>query len=171
MSTAFHQIVQGIIDALLVSPAIASGHVDRPRRHPVPAEWASHVEVRLARADGEWPYVGPNTPGQWTSAIAVDCYARANPGDQPDATLDALLDATHQDLQARHPGPFLLLARHDVPRRQFVIGAREHLLDGRPAGRIADRCVLRAPARPRAGSRRAARRACRRCNALAPFRD
>ena len=100
MSTAFHQIVQGIIDALLVSPAIASGHVDRPRRHPVPAEWASHVEVRLARADGEWPYVGPNTPGQWTSAIAVDCYARANPGDQPDATLDALLDAVATRVRA-----------------------------------------------------------------------
>lgn len=93
-ATAFHQIAQAVKAALLQSPALASGRVDLPRRHPVPAEWSEYIEVSVATSDGTWPYVGAGTPGQWQSAVTVDIYARAAAGQQPHDRLDDLLAAT-----------------------------------------------------------------------------
>src|SRR4051794_12670846 len=42
---------------------------------------------------------------------------------------DPFLDSLVQDLDDLHTGPFLLLTRHDVPWRELVVGAGEHLID------------------------------------------
>ena len=51
-------------------------------------------------------------------------------GHRPAPALEALLDPLDERLEHGDPGVALLLAGHEVPRREVVVGALEHLLGG-----------------------------------------
>lgn len=102
-TTVFATIQQALVDALLAAPALADGRVEGSRSTPVPAEWVRHIEVRLAVSNGSNPFAGRNTPTLWTSRVSVECYARANAGDDPNATLDLLLSDVATRLAALQP--------------------------------------------------------------------
>ena len=98
--TAFAQITQAVIGALVASPALAGGHVSGPLRRPVPPEWTSHIEVRATSAAGDNAIMGPANITRWQTTVTCDIYVRAAAGGTPDAVLDDLIGAVHQRVQA-----------------------------------------------------------------------
>jgi indole-3-glycerol phosphate synthase len=74
------------------------------------------------------------TSGDPAAAIAdadrltADDVAVSRGGVQHLPAGDAVLDAAVQCLEDRDAGPLLVLTRHDVPRRELVVGALEHVL-------------------------------------------
>jgi len=98
--TAFLQITQAVVDALLAAPALAAGRVSHPVRHPVPPEWPAYIEVRGSSAAADNQRFGPANITRWQTTIVVDIYVRAQPGGRPDAELDALIGAVHARVHA-----------------------------------------------------------------------
>lgn len=96
--TAFAAIVGAMVDALGASPAV-SPQIHRARVRPVAADWATLVAVRPLDATLE-PFAIQGGPMNVDTRIAVECYARARPGQPPDVAVDALLGAVYARLAA-----------------------------------------------------------------------
>jgi len=96
MSTAFAQVVGAMIDVLQAGTPVAQG-VYRARMRPVAQQFDASVVVRPIDAQAT-PFAILNGPVDWTTQIAVECYARAAPGTSPDVAVDALLAAVYARL-------------------------------------------------------------------------
>lgn len=93
MTTAHQAIATAIGDALRAAPALAGGRVYANRVRTLPAGADSFVIVRLDRSMSQAAVLGVY---DWTTSLAVECYARSV-GDDPAVAVDQLL----QDAWAR----------------------------------------------------------------------
>ena len=91
MTTVFAQVVGAFVGALQAAPAVSS-HIDRARRRALPEGAENAVVVLIQQAVVERG-IGTGTPCIWATQIAVECYAKAMPGQSPDVAVDALLAA------------------------------------------------------------------------------
>lgn len=98
--TAFAQIATAVRDALLATPALAGGRVSLPLRRPVPPEYETYIEVRVAASQGVTAYAGRAAPTTWESVLHIDVYARATASATADEAIDALLAAVHARVQS-----------------------------------------------------------------------
>ena len=88
MSTAFFDIQTALIAALSEPTALAGGRIYANRLRPIAANQPSAIVVRLDQAQGTEMVLGSV---DWSTAYAVECYARAATGADPAAAVDALL--------------------------------------------------------------------------------
>ena len=88
MSSAFFDIQTALIAALSSATALAGGRIYANRLRPITANQASAIVVRLDQAQGTEMVIGSV---DWSTAYAVECYARAASGTDPAAAVDALL--------------------------------------------------------------------------------
>jgi hypothetical protein len=88
MSSAFFDIQTALIAALSSATALAGGRIYANRLRPITANQASAIVVRLDQAQGTEMVIGSV---EWSTAYAVECYARAASGTDPAAAVDALL--------------------------------------------------------------------------------
>lgn len=96
MSTAFAAVLAAVIGALQATPALADGRVHANRLQPLPAGRASAVVVRLEQSDPREAVLGAL---DWTTRMAVECYARGQTGLDPATAVDGLLHAVWQRLR------------------------------------------------------------------------
>lgn len=96
MSTAFSAVVAAVINALQVAPALADGRIHANRLQPLPAGRASAVVVRLEQSEPREAVLGAL---DWTTRLAVECYARSQTGTDPAAAVDGLLQAAWRRLR------------------------------------------------------------------------
>lgn len=91
MTTAFASIVGAVVAALQAAPAVAP-QVYRVRLRPIQqgASLACVVRPLAAQVDQS---AGNPAPSIWATQVAVECYARATPGQTADEAVDALLEA------------------------------------------------------------------------------
>ena len=99
MSTIINQAVTAIVAALQASPAVVAS-VGRVSLRPVAQASALAVVVRPLNSQVTEAALAPGYPVSWTSAIAVECYARSGTATAPDVAVDALLEATYARLMA-----------------------------------------------------------------------
>jgi hypothetical protein len=88
MNTAFFDIHAALIAALSAPTALAGGRIYANRLRPIAANQASAIVVRLDQAQGTEMVLGSV---DWSTAYAVECYARAATGTDPAVAVDALL--------------------------------------------------------------------------------
>jgi len=96
MSTPFSAVVAAVINALHVAPALADGRIHANRLQPLPAGRATAVVVRLEQSEPREVVLGAL---DWTTRLAVECYARGQTGTDPAAAVDGLLQAAWQRLR------------------------------------------------------------------------
>lgn len=98
MATQLAQIVGAMVSAL-GTPTAVSGQIYRARMRELAAEHANAVVVRVLSSTAERSTMkGGNT--DWSSQIAVECYARSNTSTPPDLALDSLWAAVYARLMA-----------------------------------------------------------------------
>lgn len=92
--------VAAMVTALQSAPAV-SANVHRSRLRPLAQGTSSALVVRPLSADvAQATFTPAGMPVSWTSAIAVECYARSTAGTAPDQAVDALLEAAYTRLMA-----------------------------------------------------------------------
>lgn len=101
--TAFLDITAAVRDALLASPALAGGNVNRGRNVPLAASAVQGIDVGIGSAQAQ-PLGMANPALQWESTVIVTCKARAAAGTDAEAAVDPLLAATWARLLAM-PAP------------------------------------------------------------------
>lgn len=100
--SAFLALRDAAVAALLQAPAIAGGYVKAGRGSPLPAEKTAGVFVRLGRNPSAAPFVGDERH-DWETELIVRLVARAAPGGDGEAAVDALLDQVYARLAAATP--------------------------------------------------------------------
>lgn len=93
--TAFLQLRNAALDALLVAPAVADGNVRRGGRRPMPLELNRWVVIRLAIADGQAAGI-MGGPTDWRTALQIELHARDE--EDPEAIVDGMLDEVFERL-------------------------------------------------------------------------
>ena len=88
------------IVAALNAPTPVATQVARVRLRPMAAEQAQAVVVRPLQAEVSEKSLYPDQPVSWTSAIAVECYARSGVATTPDVAVDSLVEAVYARLMA-----------------------------------------------------------------------
>ena len=96
MSTAFGSVLAAVVGALSAAPALAEGRVYANRPQPLPAGRASAVVVRLEQSGPREAVLGAL---DWSTRLAVECYARGQIGSDPAEAADALLQDAWQRLR------------------------------------------------------------------------
>lgn len=97
MSTAFRSVLAAVVGVLSAAPALAEGRVYANRLQPLPAGRASAVVVRLDQSTSREVVLGAL---DWTTRLAVECYARGQVGSDPAEAVDLLLQDSWQRLRA-----------------------------------------------------------------------
>lgn len=92
--TAHLAIVQAVVDALLVAPAVAGGRVWANRMRPIGAGSSSGVVVRLESSRAAVQQL-TGAPTDWQTDIRIECIARgaagaADPADAVDTLLQSV---------------------------------------------------------------------------------
>lgn len=95
MTTVFAQIVSAIVTALQAATPV-SAQIYRARMRPMAAQHTDAVVVRLLSATPERFDIG-GAPVDFTTQIAVECYARSN-ATTADLAADTLLAAVYARL-------------------------------------------------------------------------
>ena len=95
VNTAVTAMVASLQSGTPVAPLVA-----RVRLRPVAQASATAVVVRPLNSQVTEAALAPGYPVSWTSAIAVECYARSGTATAPDVAVDALLEATYARLMA-----------------------------------------------------------------------
>lgn len=91
MATAFSDVTAAIKTLFLSGTPLAGGRVYRGRLRPIAAEFASAVVIRVVATTGERSGISGG-PIDWPTEIAIDCYARCTPDQDPeDSAADTLL--------------------------------------------------------------------------------
>lgn len=98
MSTAFATVVGALVSTLAAAPAV-SAQIHRVRLRPMAQAWATAVVVRPLGVDLQTA-VGQGVACVWTTAVVIECYARAAPGTTADVAVDAVLQAVTTRLLA-----------------------------------------------------------------------
>lgn len=101
MSTAFRSVLAAVVGALSAAPALAEGRVYANRLQPLPAGRSSAVVVRLEQSSSTESVLGAL---DWTTRLAVECYARGQVGVDPSDSVDALLQDVWQRLRSISAG-------------------------------------------------------------------
>ena len=91
--------VGAIVAALQAAPAVAP-QVDRVRLRPIKAGAATALVVAPQQTDVLEPTTFSGQPLAWQVLVSVSCYAKAAPGQTPDAAVDALAAAAYARLMA-----------------------------------------------------------------------
>lgn len=100
MTTIINNAVTAIVAALSSGTPVAST-IARVRLRPLAQATAEAVVVRPLQAQASPEFIlQPNGPVGWTTAIAVECYARSSVATTPDQALDALVEAVYARLMA-----------------------------------------------------------------------
>lgn len=97
MTTFVNATVTAMVAALQSAPAVSS-YVGRVRLRPLGAGAAQAIVVRPLQAQAGEAAINPNYPVSWTTAIAVECYARSSSATSPDVAVDALVEAAYARL-------------------------------------------------------------------------
>lgn len=95
VNTAVTAMVAALQSGTPVAPLVA-----RVRLRPVAQATATAVVVRPLNSQVAEASLVPGYPVSWTSAIAVECYARSGTSTAPDVAVDALLEAAYARLMA-----------------------------------------------------------------------
>jgi hypothetical protein len=93
---AFVSITRALRD-LLAGPTAVADVVMRGRLKPLAANLNTAVVVRFDRSSGDQATMA-NGPTDWTSSIALDCYARATGDVDPEDVAGPVLQAVYQRL-------------------------------------------------------------------------
>ena len=101
MSSAFSSVLAAVVAALGAAPALAEGRVYANRLQPLPAGRSSAVVVRLEQSSSRETVIGFL---DWTTRLAVECYARGQVGADPSEAVDALLQDAWQRVHAIDAG-------------------------------------------------------------------
>lgn len=111
VNTAVTAMVASLQSDTPVAPLVA-----RVRLRPVAQANALAVVVRPLNSQVTEAALAPGYPVSWTSAIAVECYARSGTTTAPDVAVDALLEAAYSRLMADPTlgGAVLALQPQDV---------------------------------------------------------
>jgi hypothetical protein len=99
MTSHVSTAVAAIVTSLQASPAVAT-QVDRVRLRPLQASTTTAVVVRPLQTEVLEPPQFSGQPLAWVATVAVECYAKAAPGQTPDVAVDALTQATYARLMA-----------------------------------------------------------------------
>lgn len=91
MTTVFSQVVGAMVAKLEAAPAVSS-YIERARRRALPESAENAVVVLLQQAVVDRG-MGAGTACIWATQVAVECYAKAAPGQTPDVAVDSLLQA------------------------------------------------------------------------------
>lgn len=95
INTAVTAMVASLQSGTPVAPLVA-----RVRLRPVAQANVTSVVVRPLQSQVTEAALAPGYPVSWTSAIAVECYARSGTATAPDVAVDALLEAAYARLMA-----------------------------------------------------------------------
>jgi len=99
MTTFVSATVAAIVAALTSGTPVAS-QVARVRLRPMAQAQAQAVVVRPLQAEVSEVSLIPGHPVSWTSAIAVECYARSGVTTAADVAVDSLVEAVYARLMA-----------------------------------------------------------------------
>lgn len=91
--------VAAIVASLQGAPAVAP-QVDRVRLRPIKAAATTAVVVRPQQTEILEPPQFSGQPIAWQAVVAVECYAKAAPGQTPDVAVDELTTAVYARLMA-----------------------------------------------------------------------
>lgn len=97
MSSAFSSVLAAVVAALGAAPALAEGRVYANRLQPLPAGRSSAVVARLEQSSSRETVIGFL---DWTTRLAVECYARGQAGSDPSEAVDDLLQDVWLRLRA-----------------------------------------------------------------------
>lgn len=98
MTTLTNTAVTAVMQALQATPAVA-GNIGRVQLRPVAKSVATAVIVRPVGATVLESAL-PGAPIAWVTTVAVECYARATPGNSPDVAVDPVVQAAYARLMA-----------------------------------------------------------------------
>jgi hypothetical protein len=98
--TSFVSNTVAAIVAALNTPTPVAPQVARVRLRPIGAATATAVVVRPVGSNVTEALLTPGYPVSWTTAIAVECYARSSVSTAPDVAVDSLLEAVYARLMA-----------------------------------------------------------------------
>lgn len=90
-------LVTALVTALN-TPTPVAAQIGRVRLRPLAKEAAQAVVVRPLQSEVTQASLSPGYPVSWTTAVAVECYARSGVATAPDAAVDALVDAVYARL-------------------------------------------------------------------------
>lgn len=91
--------VAAIVAALNAGTPVAP-QVARVRLRPLAATETQAVVVRPLASNVTEALLTPGYPVSWTTAIAVECYARSSVSTAPDVAVDSLLVSVYERLMA-----------------------------------------------------------------------
>ena len=100
--SAFLDLRNEVVSLLLAGTPLAGGFVKGGRAFPLPDNQTQGIFVRLARGQGQAPFVG-NGMVDWGTDIVVSMVARASAGQDGETAVDALLSAVYARLAAASP--------------------------------------------------------------------
>lgn len=97
MTTLVSNAVAAMLTALN-TPSPVAPQVARVRLRPIGAATATAVVVRPLTSNVTEALLSPGYPVSWTTAIAVECYARSSVSTAPDVAVDSLLETVYARL-------------------------------------------------------------------------
>ena len=99
MTTIVNTAVTAVIAALQSGTPVAP-QIARVRLRPLAKETVQAVVVRPVQSQVVEASLTSGYPVSWTTAIAVDCYARSNASVAADVAVDALVESVYSRLMA-----------------------------------------------------------------------
>lgn len=99
MSSTVSNAVAAIVAALSAEAPVAP-QIARVRLRPIGANTTTAVVVRPLASNVVEALLTPGYPVSWTTAIAVECYARSSASTSPDVAVDSLLVNVYERLMA-----------------------------------------------------------------------
>lgn len=87
--TAFATIQAALLAALTAAPALAGGRISANRLRPIAAGHSTAIVLRLDQSQGGEEVLGAL---DWQTVFAIECYARAAAGADPQPAVDGLLN-------------------------------------------------------------------------------
>jgi hypothetical protein len=99
MSTIVNKVVTAMLAALQTAPAV-SAQIGRVNLRPIAQTSAQAVVVRPVSSEVVEASMTSSMPLSWTTAVAVEVYARSTATTAPDVSVDVLLEAVYLRLMA-----------------------------------------------------------------------
>lgn len=96
---AHADLLRRLEQALMLAPAVASGHVGRHRSRPVGADVPQAVNLRLGRSVPD-PMAGVGAPINYETQLVIECLGRAKGPAETDEAAGQVLQDTHTRIAA-----------------------------------------------------------------------
>lgn len=133
--TAFETIRQALIAALAASPVLGPSMVTSGAKRQATNDMRKQVDVQLADAAGSYLLAGAGAPCEWQTDLVIQVKVRNAAGDEPDADLDALVQAVSEQLATLTPAALGATSIDLTPRWRW------RLQEGTPPYAVAQRLV------------------------------